>query len=159
MMLMVLLQTRKRELRGNRARVAAVRGAAELRGGAGAGPRVLHGARAAVAGAGARAQRVQAARAALRLGRGRLVLATPPRALSAGSARDRRARGHRLTAPQPWTIRFLLGERCVNRQQIVAQDFGSASRRERDATRPRRPRALRSTSLIQILVFTKFWKI
>lgn len=113
-------QTRQRLRIG--ARRAVVRGAAVVRGGAGAGPR-RRGARAAVPPArAAAAQRVQAAHAPLRLRRGRLVLAAPPRALPAGRARAplRRARrAHRLSAgrglPRQGRSRFILGDRVHRR--------------------------------------------
>lgn len=54
------VQTRKGGLRGFRASVATVRGSAELRGGAGDGAGLRHGACAALAGAYTSAQRVQA---------------------------------------------------------------------------------------------------
>ncbi|CAG9783214.1 unnamed protein product [Diatraea saccharalis] len=102
--------------------------ATELRGCVSAGARG-RSARAAVSrGCGARApgrhaaaQRVQAARAPLGLGRGRLVLAAPPRALPAGRARapsrPPRARAYVLTpAPPPPRTHFLYSPKCVHRR-------------------------------------------
>lgn len=133
-------------------RRALARGAAELRGGAGAGARRRGGARAAVARRGAApAQRVQAARAPLGLRRGRLVLAAPPRALPAGRARAarrrRRARVHFLTRPR--ASRTARARVClVKRTTFAARDRGRAA-----AIGPPR------LASVRILEFTKFWKI
>lgn len=109
------------ELR-KRARRAHVRGAgaAELRDGAGDGARR---ARPALAQRRAAAQRVQAAHAPLGLGRGRLVLAAPPRALPAGRARAARLarypRVHLLT--------------CRGLHVCICVDRPSSSRRSASA--------------------------